>query len=129
MGVTDDQVLLALEVYQRAADRVAHDFAQRGATIEPQGVDLGFLDAIVVRYRQRGRTDVSILGTLPLVTSLTEATVVLADVLQEKELEAGANTWPGCLPGHAHPPKPAVVSSFASWLCPSDDVTLSLIAE
>ncbi len=119
----DESTLLALDHYAAAAPRVTRAFARRGAVLEGLVVELHELDVIVVRYRSRGSD--RMLGALPLAPDLEGAVAALSDRLQEKEIEAGDNTWPGCLPGHPHPPTPAVVNGRASWQCPRTGATVA----
>ncbi|MER5338140.1 hypothetical protein [Micromonospora sp. NPDC002717] len=117
-GDEDDELLLgALECYERAVRRVAQDFARRGAVIEPMGVYLDAVDALHVRFGRRGQAQEGILGSLPPTRDLELAVVEMADLLQEKEFDEGDTTWPGCLPGHSHPPTAALVCGVACWQC------------
>ncbi|MGC1212931.1 MAG: hypothetical protein WA890_16890 [Micromonospora sp.] len=120
----DELVLGALECYERAVRRVAQDFARRGAVVQPLGVDLGALDALHVRFGRRGRAREGTLGSLRPTRDLEQAVVELADLLQEKEFDEGDTSWPGCLPGHTHPPTAALVDGVACWQCPSSHATL-----
>ncbi|MGC5310262.1 hypothetical protein [Micromonospora zamorensis] len=124
---SDELLLYSLELYQRAVERVARDFRQRGAGVKPLEVQLDDLDAIELFYERPGWTGAATLGSLPVVHSVEQAVVALADLLQEKEIEAGDNTWPGCRGGHSHPPAAALLDGDAWWRCPSDSVGFSLI--
>ncbi|MEH0937273.1 hypothetical protein [Micromonospora psammae] len=125
----DELVLGSLECYERAARRVAEDFARRGAVVHPLGVDLDALDALHVRVGRRGQTGEDILGSLPVTGDLERAVVELADLLQEKEFDQGDTTWPGCLSGHTHPPTPALVDGVACWQCPRSHAILFPIGQ
>lgn len=117
----DELVLGALECYERAVRRVAQDFARRGAVIQPMGVYLDALDTLHVSFGRRGQaTESSLgsLGSLRLTRDLESAVVELADLLQEKEFDEGDTSWPGCLPGHPHPPAATIVDGVAHWQCP-----------
>ncbi|MEH1057713.1 hypothetical protein V6U89_21210 [Micromonospora sp. CPCC 206171] len=126
-GGDDELVLGALECYERAVRRVAQDFARRGAVIQPMGVYLDALDALQVSFGRRGQAQESSLGSLRLTRDLELAVVELADLLQEKEFDEGDTTWPGCLPGHSHPPAATLVDGVASWQCPRSHASLSPI--
>ncbi|MGC5308793.1 hypothetical protein [Micromonospora zamorensis] len=119
----DDELILgALECYQRAIRRVAADFAGRGATVQPWGVDLDAPDLLIVHYRTPGRE--SCLGSLPVTRDVEQAVVELADVLQEKEFSEGDTSWPGCAAGDTHPPRAALVNGVAHWQCPQSQAPL-----
>jgi hypothetical protein len=120
--VTDRQILTALDHYEAALTRVAADFAARGAPLAPDRVRLAEADQMVVDYGE-SRT----IGALPLVTSVELAVVELADIVQEKVLEAGDTGWPGCLPGHRHPAEPRLSSGSAVWACPKENATVGPI--
>jgi hypothetical protein len=122
-----EAILGALDHYATALGRVAHDFAARGASLTPARVRLAELDAIVVDYGRPGRAEVSTIGALPVVSSVELAVVELADLLQEKVLESGDVLWPGCLPGHSHPPAPRLSSGTAVWACPKESIAVGPI--
>ncbi|TDC81780.1 hypothetical protein E1193_13810 [Micromonospora sp. KC606] len=122
-----DLVLGALECYERAVHRVAQDFARRGAVIQPVGVYLDALDALHVCFGRRGQTQEGILGSLRPTRDLELAIVEMADLLQEKEFDEGDITWPGCLPGHAHPPTATLSGGVACWQCPRSHESVFLI--
>jgi hypothetical protein len=106
----------SLERYLDAAPRVGEDFARRGAGLRDLIVERTDQDTVGVRFR---RGDSSRRLSLPFpVRDVESAVVALADRLQEKEIEEGDTSWPGCLPGHPHPPEPALVAGRASWRCP-----------
>ncbi|SCG34269.1 hypothetical protein [Micromonospora coxensis] len=166
----DDEVLHSLDHYETALLRVSADFRSRGAAVEPTGVRLDTLDAILVAYRVAGGGGPhaaaggggphavaggggahavaggggphavaggggphavagggrsGAVGALPMVRTVEEAVVALADILQEKALEEGDTAWPGCRPGHPHPPTPRLSGGTAVWSCPRDAGTLS----
>ncbi|MEV4490186.1 hypothetical protein AB0K04_08740 [Micromonospora coxensis] len=137
----DDEVLHSLDHYETALRRVSADFASRGAAVEPIGVQLGEMNGIFVSYRVTSgggprpydqppvpgdrRDRLPGVGALPMVTTVEEAVVALADILQEKALEEGDTAWPGCRPGHPHPPTPRLSAGTAVWSCPRDTTTLS----
>ncbi|TDB76611.1 hypothetical protein [Micromonospora sp. KC723] len=124
-GDEDDELVLgALACYERAVHRVAQDFARRGAVIQPMGVYLDSLDALHVCFGKRGQAHVGILGSLRPTGELELAVVELADLLQEKEFDEGDTAWPGCLPGHSHPPIAALVNGFACWQCPQNHASV-----
>ena len=57
--------------------------------------------------------------SLPMVEDVEEATVALANPLQDNILDLlGGQTWPPC-PGHSHPAEPALESLVAVWRCPT----------
>jgi hypothetical protein len=112
--------------YTAAAPRVSQDFARRGAGLRDLAIERTDQDAIVVRFRLR---DSPRLLNLPFpVADVEGAVVALADLLQEKEIEAGDTSWPGCLLGHPHPPEPAVVAGRASWTCPRTGEPIAVFA-
>ncbi|GAA4670189.1 hypothetical protein [Phytohabitans rumicis] len=123
---TDEDVLTSLDHYDNAVRRVADDFRARGAPIEPRQVRLDDLDSIVVDYSGVGQSD-AYLGSLPNVASVEEAAVELADLLQEEAIESGDVLWPGCLPGHSHPPTPRLANGTAVWACPKDGIVITRI--
>ncbi len=111
--------------YTAAAPRVGQDFARRGAGLRDLVIELTDQDVIVVRFRHGGT---SRLLSLPFpVADPESAAVALADRLQEKEIEEGGTSWPGCLPGHPHPPEPAVIAGRASWRCPRTGARIAVI--
>ncbi len=102
--------------YTAAALRVSRDFARRGAGLRDLEIEPPGQDVIMVRFR-RGDSIRRHSLVFP-VADVESAVVALADLLQEKEVEEGDTSWPGCLPGHPHPPTPALVTGRASWMCP-----------
>ncbi|MGB2571266.1 hypothetical protein ACPFP2_22865 [Micromonospora citrea] len=122
---SDDEVLHSLDHYEAALRRISADFGSRGAAVEPVGVRLDTLDSILVDYRVTGRGDPYAVGALPMVTTVEEAVVALADLLQEEALELGDTVWPGCRPGHTHPPTPRLSGGTAVWSCPADATALA----
>ncbi|MCZ7420034.1 hypothetical protein O7605_10940 [Verrucosispora sp. WMMA2121] len=125
--VDDELVLGALECYERAVRRVARDFARRGAVIQPIGVYLDTLDVLLVCYGRRGQAHRGSVGSLRVTGELELAVVELADLLQEEEFDEGDTAWPGCLPGHSHPPNAALVDGVACWQCPKSHASVSPI--
>ncbi|MFI7578567.1 hypothetical protein [Micromonospora sp. NPDC049497] len=91
------------------------------------GVDLDALDALLVNVGRRGQGRESSLGSLRPTRDPELAVVELADLLQEEEFDEGDTTWPGCLPGHSHPPVATVVDGVAHWRCPRSDALVSRI--
>ncbi|MEH0971108.1 hypothetical protein V6U77_08205 [Micromonospora sp. CPCC 205546] len=122
---TEEDVLTSLDHYEHAVIRVAGEFRAHDAPVEPRHVRLDDLDSIVVDYGTAGQCRTYSLGGLPAVASVEEAIVELTDLLQEKVLEAGDTAWPGCLPGHRHPPSARLVSGAAVWTCPEHGTTLA----
>ncbi|SCG55333.1 hypothetical protein [Micromonospora halophytica] len=122
---SDDEVLHSLDCYETALRRVSADFGSRGAAVEPVSVRLGALAGVLVDYRVAGGGDPYTVGTLPMVTTVEEAVVALADLLQEEALECGDTAWPGCRPGHPHPPTPCLSGGTAVWSCPRDATALA----
>ncbi len=111
--------------YTAAALRVSQDFARRGAGLQDLEIEPPGRDIIMVRFR-RGDS-IRRHSLLFPVGDVESAVVALADLLQEKEVEEGDTSWPGCLPGHPHPPAPTLVTGRASWTCPRTGKALAEI--
>jgi hypothetical protein len=59
-------------------------------------------------------------------TSLVEAVVFLADLVQDDVIEKSWQPWPEC-PGHGHPAQPLVRHDRPEWVCPHTGAPLSEI--
>ena len=122
----DEFVLRSLQFYERAVPSIAADLNAHRSGFRPLDVALNAFDGIELRYQRLGGPSVEHTN-LPLAGDLPAALVAMAGAFQDKELTGGDNTWPGCLPGHAHPPDPDVIAGVACWRCPRNGETVSVI--
>lgn len=61
-----------------------------------------------------------------VVVSLVDAVM---EYLPENLAGAGLDSaWPGCLPGHSHPPEFRIVDDHFAWQCPTTHEIVSVIA-
>jgi hypothetical protein len=110
--------VVPLTLYRTAARVVFADAVARGGRLARLAVEAGGA-GLLLRYRLTGDARDGLAGALPPeVSTVAEAVVALADLLQEQLIEAGPDrSWPGCVPGHGHPPAARLVSGTPVWAC------------
>lgn len=86
-------------------------------------VTIDFTDPGGLPFSFEGRS----MSVLSLTTDLEEASVRVADLVQDEILdELWGPAWPEC-PGHSHPASPRLVGARGSWVCPKTGDIVSLI--